>query len=197
MEEKEKESPYSPSPGGGSTSVGSSYLAPIPDRDEFGQTMTLSRSPSPIPGGGWASPGLEDDRSGRSTPRKGLGDINGLAGGSGVSWAGAKARSQMVNGYASFSTKNNGFFSRHARTISASLPRFQIGHHRDFSEKEKLGRGRWSPYYQSYLVRLRTFLGSLTRRMKFRGLLILGVILMTILFYATRKWAVGCIFLGY
>jgi mannan polymerase II complex MNN10 subunit len=55
----------------------------------------------------------------------------------------SKAKSDEVNGYPAFSIRNNGFFARHARSISGSLPRFNLGGRRDYAEKEKLGRGRW------------------------------------------------------
>lgn len=170
---------------GASTSGTSSSLAPIADVDEFGKTMTLSRSPSPAPGGGWSTPGL-NDLSGRNSPRKEYGDISGLAAGTDVTWATAKARSQQVNGYASFSTKNSGFFLRHARTLSASLPTFNYSGRRNFSDKEKLGRGRMARYLQR-LGQLRTFAATIARRFKV-PLAILGAFLLTItLFYITRK----------
>ncbi|KAL9580694.1 MAG: hypothetical protein Q9212_004341 [Teloschistes hypoglaucus] len=118
--------------------------------------MSLSRSPSPNKGGGWSSPGLAprfDNLSGRSSPRKSY-QLNGGFGSKDVTWATAKARSDEVNGYPSFSTKNNGFFSRHARQISKSLPSFVNG-----AEKEKLGRGRWLPNSGSRTGRILGFIG--------------------------------------
>ncbi|KMU88850.1 golgi mannosyltransferase complex subunit [Coccidioides immitis H538.4] len=70
--------------------------------------MSLSRSPSPRPDGGWSSPGLTTGTggSGTSTPRKGYSDLQsggglymkgiGAAGPGGVSWAAAKAKSDQV-----------------------------------------------------------------------------------------------------
>ncbi|MCJ1395703.1 alpha-1,6-mannosyltransferase [Xylographa bjoerkii] len=154
--------------------------------------MSLSRSPSPrAGGGGWSSPGLTspfDTLSGRSSPRKAYGDLhisNGGPIGNGVTWASAKAKSEEVNGYPSFSTRNNGFFSRNARKISSSLPRFNMGSGPSYAEKEKLGRGRWYPNGGSRLARLKTLLASITRRMRLRILLVLGIILAFILFYVT------------
>ncbi|MCJ1474270.1 alpha-1,6-mannosyltransferase [Lambiella insularis] len=154
-------------------------------------SMSLSRSPSPRAGGGWSSPGLTspfDTLSGRSSPRKAYGDlhlVNGEATGSGVTWASAKAKSEEVKGYPSFSTRNNGFFSRHARKISSSLPRFNMGSRQSYAEKEKLGRGRWSPNGGSRLARLKALLGSITRRMRLRLLIIFGILMAFILFYTT------------
>ncbi|KAL8714386.1 MAG: hypothetical protein Q9220_001719 [cf. Caloplaca sp. 1 TL-2023] len=147
--------------------------------------MSLSRSPSPNKGGGWSSPGLTtnfDTLSGRSTPRKAYGDLqaNGNVNGSGVSWATAKARSEEVNRYPSFSSKNTGFFSRHARQISRSLPSFVRG-----AEKEKLGRGRWYPNNKSKAGRFLGFLGRTIWRLRLRLLVLLSIILATVVFYVT------------
>lgn len=149
--------------------------------------MSLSRSPSPNKGGGWASPGLTtnfDNLSGKSTPRKGYGDIqmNGAVGGSDVSWTTAKARSDRVNGYPSFETKHDGFFTRHARQISRGLPSFVKG-----AEKEKLGRGRWYPNKSSRTGRILGLLGRSIWRLRLRLLMVLSFILAIILFYVTRK----------
>ena len=114
--------------------------------------------------------------------------MNGGPSTNGVTWASAKARSEEVNGYPSFSTRNNGFFSRHARKISSSLPRFNLGTRQTYAEKEKLGRGRWYLNAGSRTARIKTFLGSLTRRMKLRILLVFAIIVAVILFYTTRKY---------
>ena len=161
--------------------------------------MSLSRSPSPRAGGGWASPGLSspfDNLSGRSSPRKGYGDnyANGVPGLNGVTWSSAKARSEEIRGYPSFSTRHNGFFSRHARQISHSFPRFNIGGGRSYAQKEKLGRGRWYPSSGSKWGRLRTFLGSVTRRMLLPILLVVGLLLSITLFYTTCESNIHAIF---
>lgn len=155
--------------------------------------MSLSRSPSPNRGGGWSSPGLTapfDNVSGTSSPRKGYGELyqmNGAASNSNVTWATAKARSEEVKGYPSFSTRNNGFFSRQARQISRSLPSFHIGGRKDYAEKEKLGRGRWYPNSGSRTARISTYFGRLIWRMRLRLLLVLGFVLAVVLFYVTRE----------
>ncbi|MCJ1254400.1 alpha-1,6-mannosyltransferase [Lignoscripta atroalba] len=125
--------------------------------------------------------------SGRSTPRRGFGDlhINGGFGGDTVTWASTKTKSEEINGYPSFSTRNNGFFSRHARRLSTSLPRFNIGGRNNYAEKEKLGRGRWYPSNGSKMGRMKTYLGRIVRRMRLRLLLVIGVVLAVILFYTT------------
>jgi len=153
--------------------------------------MTLSRSPSPLPSGGWASPGLNSaygSGSGRSSPQKTY-RTNGNA--NSVTWEGAKAKSEGVNGYPSFSTQNNGFFNRHYRTISNSLPSYVGGSDKSYSEKEKLGRGRWSPRDGSKLAKLRNDIGRVNRKTWIRIGAILAIILMYILFYVTRKLSVS------
>ncbi|KAJ5081163.1 hypothetical protein N7456_013401 [Penicillium angulare] len=103
--------------------------------------MSLSRSPSPHPGGGWSSPGLAPG-SGTSTPR-GY-SPNTLSPG-GISWATAKAKSDEVRKYPSFSTRNSGFFSRQKHKLSARLPSFrnQAGD-TGYVEKDSY-RAQWRP----------------------------------------------------
>ena len=154
--------------------------------------MSLSRSPSPRRGGGWSSPGLTsnyDNVSGKSSPRKNYGDIqmNGHAGSShGVTWESAQQRTQEVNKYPSFSTRNNGFFARHARKLSSSLPTFSTGGRRDFSDKEKLGRGRWPPVRNvgAFLLHL----GRMLWRIRLRAGLAITLVLGFILFWTTRMF---------
>ncbi len=119
--------------------------------------MSLSRSPSPGPGGGWASPGLNINTSGRSSPAR----PNGAA----ASW---ESTSRLKNGaagtgYPSFSTQNQGFFTRHMRKLSNNLPRFN-----SYGDKEKLGRGRWSAQAVPVVGRLRAILARMGRKLKIR-----------------------------
>ena len=171
--------------------TGGSSLPPIPGTPY--SNMSLSRSPSPRRGGGWSSPGLTspyDSVSGKSSPRKGYGDIqmNGSASSENVTWATAKARSEHINGYPSFSTRNNGFFSRHARKISSGLPTFSMGTRRDFSDKEKLGRGRWQHMNGSRTGRFLTYMGRIIWRLRLRLGIVFAFILAIILFYVTRMY---------
>ena len=166
------------------------HLPPIPGTPHG--SMSLSRSPSPGRGGGWSSPGLTspyDNLSGSASPRKVFGDtqMNGSASGENVTWAKAKARSEEVKGYPSFSTRNNGFFSRHARKLSTSLPTFRMTGRRDFSDKERLGRGRWSQMGRSRTGRLLTYLGRVIWRLRLRLGILLTIVLAVILFYVTRE----------
>lgn len=144
--------------------------------------MSLSRSPSPRPDGGWASPGL--NTSGRSSPH-----VNGFALGpssQNISWAAAKTRKSR--GYPSFQSKNEGFFQRSRRKISSTLPRFNSFKDKDWRETEKLGCGRWFPRGGGRLRRLKTFVGSVLRRFKFLTLILVLVGLSLWVMKATSKF---------
>lgn len=156
--------------------------------------MSLSRSPSPHPGGGWASPGLNSpglNSPGLNSPY-GSGRLSPQpqrSAGSSVTWESARAKSEGVNGgYPSFSTQNNGFFNRHYRKLSSSLPRFNSGlgggRAKGYADREKLGRGRPIGSKFSQLVGA---LGRSSRAARIRMLAVLAFILMIILFYTTRK----------
>ncbi|KAG0154479.1 hypothetical protein PDIDSM_47 [Penicillium digitatum] len=93
--------------------------------------MTLSRSPSPHPGGGWSSPGL--------IPASGTTSPGSLSPG-GISWAAAKSKSEEVRGYPSFSTRNSGFFSRQRHKISTWFPSFRRVSSHDYIDKDDYGR---------------------------------------------------------
>lgn len=145
--------------------------------------MSLSRSPSPVPGGGWASPGLNINTSGRSSPAKA--SFSGPNSGS-VTWESARLKSQGVSGYPSFSTQNQGFFTRNMRRISSSLPKFHTPSDDRYPEKEKreLGRSRWKI---PLLGRIRGIPARMSRKTKSR-LAVLGVVLLCyLLFWITRK----------
>ena len=140
--------------------------------------MSLSRSPSPAPGGGWASPGLNINSSGRSSPAKGFTGSSGTP----VMWESARLKS----GYPSFSTQNQGFFTRHMRKLSSSLPRFSASSH--YAEKEKLGRGQPTPGAVPLLGRLRALAARMGRKLKIRLLIAFLFFFALILFYNTREW---------
>lgn len=169
---------------------GHAPLCPIPGTPNAPITpsthMSLSRSPSPSPGGGWSSPGLtpHNSHSGHSSPRFGT----GVNEGNGLSWAAAKSHSERVKAYPSFETRNSGFFSRSRRKISASLPRFSIAP-RNFREKEKLGRGRWHGFGGSGSLagRIRTFLGASLRRKRVLLLLLSTSLFILWAFLANRE----------
>lgn len=148
--------------------------------------MSLSRTPSPRPGGGWSSPGLSAGSSDASSPSKRSAYLDNSD--SSASWAAAKEKSDAVRNYPSFSTRNNGFFSRSKRKISASLPHFSLqAMNPDYREKEKM-RGPWSPYQDASLMgRIRTMMATVLRRMKSRFLVVLLLVLGLVLFYGTRE----------
>ncbi len=87
-------------------------------------------------------------------------------------------------GYPSFSTKNQGFFGRHMRRLSSSLPRFSSSPH--YADKEKLGRGRWSVHNMPLVGRVRGLVARTSRKMKIRLLVLLGILLSIIIFYNSR-----------
>lgn len=150
-----------------------SYLTGTPNL-----AMSLSRSPSPVPGGGWSSPGLDINTSGRSSPARGT-----LGNGHNVTWESARLKTQGVSGYPSFSTQNQGFFTRHMRQLSSSLPTF-TKHDDRYVEKDKMGRSRWNI---PLVGRLRKMMTRMSRKTKGR-LMILGILLLCyMLFWITRK----------
>ncbi|KAK4212492.1 alpha-1,2-galactosyltransferase [Rhypophila decipiens] len=138
--------------------------------------MSLSRSPSPVLGGGWASPGLNLPSSGRSSPSKGNTGSNGTP----VMWESARMKNTGASGYPSFSTNNQGFISKHMRRISSSLPRFNAN---QYVEKDKTPGGRWSVQNVPLLGRLRGIMARMGRKMKIRLLLVLLFIVSMIIFF--------------
>lgn len=144
--------------------------------------MSLSRSPSPQRGGGWASPGLNYNNSSgvRAT-------ANGSP--SNVSWASAQARSAEVRGYSGFTPRGSGFISRHARRVSSNLANLPFFRQNSFAEKEKLGRGRWAPPGGSKLMNFGRVLGRAAWRLRLRLLMVFSIILLWILFYVTREFS--------
>ncbi|KJZ79021.1 hypothetical protein HIM_01794 [Hirsutella minnesotensis 3608] len=137
--------------------------------------MSLSRSPSPVPGGGWSSPGLNVN-SGRNSPSN--------AGSTPVHWESSRMRHLGSNGYPSFSTHNQGFFTRHMRRISSGLPRFNAGPDPRYYEKDKAPRGRQWPGQNTPLVRrIRSIFGRMGRKLKMRLLIGFFLLLCLYIFY--------------
>lgn len=141
--------------------------------------MSLSRSASPAPGGGWSSPGLNTNGSGRASPAQPSFSGNGDK----VTWESARLKTRGVAGYPSFSTQNSGFLSRHMRRISQSLPTFQTGPDR-FAEKEKPGRARWNVPLPG---RLRGIMARMGRKWKIRMLLAAILLFCYTIFWVTRR----------
>ncbi|KAJ5344689.1 hypothetical protein N7452_002693 [Penicillium brevicompactum] len=133
--------------------------------------MALSRSPSPRPGGGWSSPGLI---SGSDTATPGTFSPNG------ISWATARAKSDEVRGYPSFSTRNSGFFSRQRQKIFARLPGLWRRSSHEYSDKDDHG-----PKWRRADTSGRGFFGFsglFVRRGRFRLLLLLLMVWIGYLF---------------
>ncbi|EFY98616.2 galactosyl transferase GMA12/MNN10 family protein (glycosyl transferase family 34) [Metarhizium robertsii] len=134
--------------------------------------MSLSRSPSPVPGGGWSSPGLNIN-SGRSSP------ANAPTSGP-VHWESAKMRHLGANGYPSFATNNSGFFARHLRRISSNLPRYNSNNTIPrYGDKDKPFRGQNIPL----IGRIRSISGRMGRKLKIRLLIVLVLLLCLYIFY--------------
>ena len=147
-----------------------------------GFPMSLSRSPSPRAEGGWSSPGLTNfaDDTDKVRQSNSSGNI--------VTWAGAKKKSELVNGGNLPFPRNNGFFNRHMRSLSNSLPRFNMGGNYSYAEKEKLGRGRWNAKDGSIISRVRNRVIQFARKSRLRFMIILGVVLFFILYMFTRRF---------
>lgn len=153
-----------------------------------GFPMTISRSPSPAPGGGWSSPGLNLNTSGRSSPS------TTFPGSNGGLWESSRNRNNGGRGYPAFEIQNQGFFQRHMRRISSSLPRFNSNIHHAEKEKEKLQKGQWTSSHSTSLwSRLRTMAGTIGRRSKIRLLLVSLLLLVLGLLYVSRRLLL-CIF---
>ncbi len=155
-------------------------------------SMTLSRSPSPRLGGGWSSPGLTSPGTGGLGPTSSA--FMGSLDGSSVMWEPARATSQGLHrgSYPAFATRSGtgGFFNRHYRKLSASLPRFALGGdaRRGYAEREKLGRGRWGLKWKKRWTRLRLRWSRTSRRAKWRLFFVLAVVVMYLTFYMTREF---------
>jgi mannan polymerase II complex MNN10 subunit len=148
--------------------------------------MSLSRSPSPKRGGGWASPGLNANfaQSRSSTP------VTSYSQSHSVTWASAQARSHQVNGYPAYQDAGSGFFGKHMRKISASLPFFSNGPKDERqAEKEKTNRARWAPARGGYFANFKAMIGRHALRSKSRFVLLLVILLLIVCFYTTRKSA--------
>lgn len=146
--------------------------------------MSHSRTVSPLPNGRWNAPGLNERGS---TPNSLYSGVNNYHNND-DQWAAAKARSAQVRGYPSIQTKNEGFFLRSKRKISA-LPVFSpyTPLSANWKDPEKLGRSRWYPRGGGSLSRIKTFAGNVLRRFKFLFIILSIVTLTTFLMSQTRE----------
>ena len=151
--------------------------------------MSLSRTPSPRLNGGWSTPGLADSDSNPSLHRNPYGGTNGYAT-TDAHWAAAKAKSDSVRGYPRFQSRNEGFFQRSRRKISATLPRFNdlTPDKKHWKDTEKLGRGRPSSRVALILPRLKTFVGNVLRRFKVVFVLLAIIFAIVIIMSETSEW---------
>ena len=151
-------------------------------------SMSLSRSPSPQPSGGWSTPGLSSPRRHNSRSPK---SYNNLNSGHQVTWASAQARSAHVNGSATKpSGYGLGFIGRHVRSISASLPTFNNYNGNDsdrYAEKEKLGRGRWIPGDSASLGGIVNRLARMVWRLRSRLFPVLALCFIILILLSSRE----------
>lgn len=103
-------------------------------------------------------------------------------------WESARLKRAGNSGYPSFSTQNKGFFTRHMRRISSSLPRFANAHQYAEKEKDKPVRAPWSVQNLPLLGRLRGIMARMGRKMKLRLLFLFLLVMAVVLFYTTREW---------
>lgn len=159
-------------------------LTPIPGTPN--PSMSHSRSGSPHEDGGWSNPGLSiqyGDTSGRSSPANGVRQANG-----GQGWEGPRKKA-VLNGGA-YPTEKTGFFKKHYRAISESLPSFSRMSEEDkIGFKEKPAKSRMClPSRNSRLGRRINDVADFCQRRKKPVLAFLTFILLWILFYTTRKF---------
>ena len=145
--------------------------------------MLYSQSTSPRHSGGWQTPTTENRFAQASPGGKSYTDTNGVRRMNGFTsndnpWAAAKAKSDQVRGYPSFSTRNEGFFLRSKRRITQTLPRFRIDGE-DWRSTEKLGRGQWQPGGRRNWSSLRTLVGNVLRRFKIVFILLMIIVVVT------------------
>ena len=145
--------------------------------------MSLSRTPSPIPGGGWAALGLNVNSSGRTTPSATFATSNR------VQW---EESSGPRDGHATFSTQNRGFFSRHIRRISNSLPIFVSPQADEKKPQQDKSSHFGRLFYRLPIIpRLFDAFCRLSRKAKIRFFLVLILFISWIAFYNSRECLLG------
>jgi len=145
--------------------------------------MSLSRSPSPTRGG-WSSPGLSTPNSGMSrgpSPIRNPGPRRTNA--NNAPWK--SATRAEPRSFASFSPRE-GTFTTSLRKMSQSLSFWRT---KNFSDKEKLGRGRMATARTEWKRgdRILPFVGRVVWKMRLQFLIIF-VILGALLFSTGRKF---------
>jgi len=93
-------------------------------------------------------------------------------------------RHLSANGYPSFATHNQGFFTRHMRRISSSLPRFNSSNTDPrYGDKGKPTQGQWPGQNIPLLGRIRSIFGRMGRKLKIRLLIFFILLLCVYIFY--------------
>lgn len=118
-----------------------------------------------------------------------------MSGPTAAAWGSARARNHNANGYPSFSTQNSGFFVRHMRRISSSLPRFYSD--ASNSHKDKYVRDQWDAQNVPLLGRIKSVFGRMGRKSKGRLLVAAIVLFCLMLFYNTREYFSSPPYLGW
>lgn len=157
----------------------------IPPAADNTRLMSLSRSPSPRPGGGWSSPGLTAPVYRNGLAPETASPSQRHASASNVTWESAKAKS---NGLAVKESTRTSFFRRQYRKLMRSLPQFHTNCHQSYAEKEKLGRGRLHGRIGHRLARARWMWARAGRKSKRGMLLMLMSLVAYMLWYWTCKW---------
>ncbi|TQS32949.1 hypothetical protein Golomagni_06722 [Golovinomyces magnicellulatus] len=89
------------------------------------------------------------------------------------------------NGHASYTSQNQGFFTRHMRRISNSLPQFHPDTHSRYAGKEQFGLRRSYIDNIPLVGRAKSIFGRMGRKLKFRLLIAAIIFFCIILFYNT------------
>lgn len=142
------------------------------------QAMSLSRTPSPQLGGGWATAGLSPTHRSSSKPYNLDND------GAGVTWSSAKARTDKVNKGAAMPA-GIGFLKRHMRKISSSLPLF----YPPPGDERYSAKGKRKEWHSPRLGDVGSFANRMARlawRMRLRLVVTIISIVAIILLYLSR-----------
>lgn len=158
----------------------STYLFSTPDEQ---RTMSLSRSPSPLQGRGWSTPGV-----GSSPERGGSHNAYGQSDGAAVSWTTAKERSAKIRGYSASSPRSQGFFSKHIRGLSGTLPRFNGSPVRRFALEDKPQLGWGGSGFTDAIKSFASIMNRPNRRLRRYISILMAFVLAISFFYATRKF---------
>lgn len=149
--------------------------------------MSLDHSPTFRTNGGWSSPGLNADGHGRasmpSSPRR----IPLLDNHNEATWTSTQGKGGEIKGFSPIPQSSRFLPRKMFRQLSISLPRFNRGSSKDYSAKEKLGRGRIPQTPRERLTCLGLILWRVVWRLRAAITLLLAISLVMALFYKTRR----------